>query len=170
DFNTAIGLFQRNDHNINQAYLGNGMALLGLNRPDSALSNFQVVVRADPSNFEGHWGLGRAQLGTGRAEAALESFNAALALATEPAQTARVYFWRAQAFEALGQTAEQIADLSALAELDDLLAPTAQAQLTAIGPLPTATLSVTVTPTLAAVTLTPTRGTPARTPTATRTP
>jgi tetratricopeptide (TPR) repeat protein len=167
DFNTAISQFKASDANnpaLNDAYLGNGQALLGLNRPDSALTNFQIVVRSDPQNFEGQIGLGQSLLLTKKAEDSLAAFQAALDAAQTGAQRARVYYWRAQAFEALGRKAEQIADLAALAEIADApggLAPTAIARLTEIGPLPTDTPTPTETATPAptsAASATPTPG------------
>ena len=158
DFNAAIGKFQESDADnpaLNEAYLGNGLALLGLNRPDSALSNFQVVVRNTPDNFTAQLGLGQAQLGaaqlgTGNVSAAdaAATFGVALTLAASDEQKAQVYYWRAQALQAVGDVRGQIADLAllaALADAPDQLDATAAAQLTALGPLPTDTLTPTVT-------------------------
>ena len=174
DFNTAIGKFQETDANnpaINEAYLGNGLAFLGLDRPDSALSNFQVVVRNDPNSFTGQLGLGQSQLGVGQAADAVATFGVALSLAQSDQQTAQVYHWRAQAHKAAGDIRAQIADLAQLASIanaPEQLNATAAAQLTAIGPLPTDTLTPTVTSPATKTpspTLTPTAGRATATPT-----
>jgi len=152
DFNAAIGQFTRSgsDHPaLTDAYLGNGLAFLGLNKPESALSNFQAVVKADPENFEGQLGLGRAFLLIGNEASALESFNAALTLTNDATQQARVYFWRAQTYQALRQIEDAIRDWSrAAAGAPDDLAATAAVRLTELAPTsaPTATPSRTSTP------------------------
>ncbi len=158
DFNAAIGKFQESDADnpaLNEAYLGNGLALLGLNRPEGALSNFLVVVRNTPDNFAAQLGLGQAQLGAAQlgsgnvsAADAAATFGVALTLAAGDEQKAQVYYWRAQALGAVGDVRGQIADLAllaALADAPDRLDATAAAQLTALGPLPTDTLTPTVT-------------------------
>jgi len=161
DFNKAITQFEASDSGnpaLNEAYLGNGLAWLGLDRPDSALSNFQVVVNRDPQNFEANLGLGQSLLLTDSAKDSLDSFNAAFDLAKADEQKARVYYWRSRAYKALHRTDAEAADLAALAALNitsDLL-PTAQARLTEIGPVPTTTAGLpgakTSTPTAAAAT------------------
>jgi tetratricopeptide (TPR) repeat protein len=158
DFNTAIGKFQASDANnplLDDAYLGNGLAFLGLNRPDSALSNFQVVVRDRPEDFAARMGLGQSQLGsfklaTGNVTPAdaLETFTAALALAAKVDQQAQAHYWLAQSYAAVNDVKSQIAELAlvaAIANAPDKLNVTAVAQLTAIGPLPTDTLTPTAT-------------------------
>lgn len=188
DFGTAITQLKASDANnpaLLDAYLGNGQALFGQQDYRNALRNFQSAVQLAPQNFEGQLGVGQSLLLTNKAGDSVAAFQAALDVAESGAQRARVYYWRAQAYEALGRAADQIADLAALAAIADApggLAPTAVARLTEIGPLPTDTPTprptATPTPTTAtatrtatsspgAATLTPTRtATPGRTPTA----
>ncbi len=155
DFNAAINLLKPtpNDPALYQAYMGNGLAFLGLDRPDSAVTNFQLVARNQPENFQAflYWGHALVLSGGARnAGNALEPLTTALGLTQAEADSAQVFYWRAQAYQILKRTAEEIADLTALAALDakDLaLAPTAAARLTEIGPLPTETLVASPTPT-----------------------
>src|SRR6185436_12319965 len=106
---------------------------------------------------------------------AIESLNIALDLAKDDSQKARVYYWRSRAYRTLRRTAAEAADLSVLAALTDApsdLLPTAEARLTEIGPVKTATTEPTATPTPLETEATPTlTGTPALSGTpATRTP
>lgn len=172
DFNTAISQFQARDADnpaIFDAYLGNGLSFLGLGRPDSAVTNFQLVARNQPENFQAflYWGQSLVLSGgTKNATDAIEPLTTALGLTQAEADSAQVFYWRAQAYQILRRTAEEMADLTALAALDAPdLAPTAEARLTEIGPLPTATLEASPT---AAASATSTR--PSRTATPTRTP
>ncbi len=187
DFGITITQLKASDANnpaLLDAYLGNGQALVGQQDYGNALRNFQSAVQIDPQNFEGQLGVGQSLLLTDRAGDSLAAFQAALDAAKTGAQRARAYYGRAQAYEALGRAADQIADLAALAAIADApdgLAPTAVARLTEIGPLPTdtptprptatptptsATATRTATPTRGAATVTPTRTTaPGRTPT-----
>lgn len=167
DFNTAISQFQAKDSDnpaIFEAYMGNGLAFLGLGRPDSAVTNFQLVARNQPENFQAFLFWGQALVlsgGNSNADKAVEPLTIALGLTQTEADSAQVFHWRARAYQILRRTAEELADLTALTALDAQdLAPTAEARLTEIGPLPTATTS--------GPTGTPTR--PSRTPTPTRTP
>lgn len=137
DFGVAIAALARADETSPQlgaAYLGNGLALLGLNRPDSAVSNFQAALRTLPTSFEADVGLGQALTRTNKAQDALTPLNAAFVLAQTNAQRAEVLWWRARAYLALGQRAEERTDLEALTALGDAstLLPTAQARLTQI--------------------------------------
>jgi len=178
DFGTAITQLRASDANnpaLLDAYLGNGQALFGQQDYRNALNNFQSAVRLAPQSFEGQLGVGQSLLLTNRAGDSLAAFQAALDVAETGAQRARVYYWRAQAFEALDRAADQIADLAALAAIADApggLAPTAVARLTEIGPLPTDTPTPrpTATPTPTSATATPTRTPTAVTATPTRTP
>lgn len=190
DFNTAISQFQAKDSDnpaIFEAYLGNGLAFLGLDRPESAVSNFQIVARNQPENFQAFLYWGQALVlsgGNNNAEDALEPLTTALGLTQAEADSAQVFYWRARAYQILRRTVEEIADLTALTALDAQdLVPTAEARLTEIGPLPSdtplasATSPVTATPTARPVTATPTTRTPTptrpgrtATPTSTRTP
>ena len=188
DFGITITQLKASDANnpaLLDAYLGNGQALSGQQDYRNALRNFQSAVQIDPQNFDGQLGVGQSLLLTDRAGDSVAAFQAALDVAETGAQRARVHYWRAQAYEALGRAADQIADLAALAAIADApdgLAPTAVARLTEIGPLPTdtptprptatstptsATATRTATRTSGAATVTPTRtATPGRTPTA----
>jgi len=199
DFNKAISQIENSDDPaLPEAYAGNGLAFLGLNNLDSAISNFQVAVARNPQNFEAQLGLGQSLVlrnGTDDAKNSLENLNAALDLAQDDSQKARVYYWRSRAYRTLRRTAEEAADLIALAFLDNPpsgLVPTAEARLTEIGPLatltptprasrtPTPTAEVTetltgtsvgsATPATATRKPSPTSKTPAGTPTRTVTP
>lgn len=183
DFNTAISQFQAKDSDnpaIFEAYLGNGLAFLGLGRPESAVTNFQLVARNQPENFQAFLFWGQALVlsgGNKNANSALEPLTTALGLTEDEADSAQVFYWRARAYQILRRTAEEIADLTALAALEAKdLVPTAEARLTEIGPLPSvtplasATSPSTITPTTKPANPTPTPTRPSRTPTATRTP
>lgn len=179
DFNTAIGQFQQTDSDnpkLAEAYLGNGLALIELNRAEGALSNFQIALRTLPENFEANLGLGRAFLLNNQSAEALEQLTATLGLVNSDDQQAQALYWRARTYRALGRRAEEVSDLQALAELTEAqsgLAPTAIARLTEIGPLPTETptrtetSAVTETPTAPTPTVTRAAATPTRTPTRT---
>jgi tetratricopeptide (TPR) repeat protein len=165
DFSAAITLLERSAQASPErrtAYLGLGQALLGLARPVDAIAAFQAVLRLAPGHFEATLGLGQAQVGAGRLADAVETLTAALEAAETAAQTIQVLYWRAQAHQAAGSAPDEVADLLAITALTnarDALAPTVAARLTAIGPPPTATPTVSSTP-AATSTLT-------RTPTAT---
>ncbi len=180
DFNKVItALKDSDDPLLADAYLGNGLAWLGRDKPDSALSNFQMVIRLVPDVFDGYFYLGQAQFENGQPDEAVTSLSLALGKAQTDDQKAQAYALRAQVFQTLGLPLQQVADLQALLKLKQAptgAAATAQALLTQIGPLPTATATATSTPTLTA---SPTAGpSPTRTPkpsatrrvTATRTP
>jgi tetratricopeptide (TPR) repeat protein len=157
------------------AYLGLGQSLVGLNRAADALPAFQTALRLAPGSFEALLGVGQAQVAAGREDDAVETLTQALEAAQADEQRAQALFWRARAHAAAGRAVDEVADLLAFAELAarrDPLGPTAEARLTEIGPLPTATPSPTPTAT-ASKTATPTAtrtGTPTRTPTPTHTP
>jgi tetratricopeptide (TPR) repeat protein len=134
------------------ALVGLGQAQLALNQPKDALASFQSAARLAPDNFVANLGLGQAALGAGQADNAVAALTTALGLAAGPAEKAQALFWRAQADAAAGQPGAQVADLiayRAVAAAADGLGPTAAAQLTAIGPLPTDTPTVTPTTTRA---------------------
>jgi tetratricopeptide (TPR) repeat protein len=180
DFNTAINLLKPtpNDPALYQAYMGNGLAFLGLGRPDSAVTNFQLVARNQPENFQAFLYWGQALVlngGANQAEDALEPLTTALGLTQAETESAQAFYWRARAYQILKRTAEEIADLNAVAALEaEDLAPTAVARLTEIGPLPSATSPASPTPAVTATvrppSATPTPTRTSRTATPTRTP
>jgi tetratricopeptide (TPR) repeat protein len=174
DFGAAIAALAKEAENpqLAEAYLGNGLALLGLNRPDGAVSNFQAALRTLPSSFDANYGLGQALARTNEAEEALTPLSAALVLAQTDEQRANVLWWRARAYKLLGRRPEEVVDLQAITELTSggPLLPTAQARLTEIKILTDGTATPTVKASQTrAVTATRT-ATPTRTATATRTP
>jgi tetratricopeptide (TPR) repeat protein len=163
DFNKAISQIENSDDPaLPEAYVGNGLAFLGLEKWESAVSNFQVAAARAPQNFEAQLGLGQSLVlrnGIDDAKNAIESLNAALALAKTDSQKARVYYWRSRAYRTLRRTADEAADLRALMELTNApsdWAPTAEARLTEIGPVLTATKEPTSTPTPLETPMTPT--------------
>ncbi|MGQ0600725.1 MAG: tetratricopeptide repeat protein [Anaerolineales bacterium] len=170
DFGVAIVALAKTDETSPQlgvAYLGNGLALLGLNRPDNAVSNFQAALRTLPTSFEANAGLGQALTRTNKAKDALTPLNAAFVLAQTNAQRAEVLWWRARAYALLGQRAEERADLEALTALgdDSPLLPTAQARLTQLQ----IEAAGTATPTIKASATKAVTATRTATPTRTRT-
>ncbi len=177
DFGAAIPQFQRagaDTAGLVDALVGRGQARLALTppRPDQALTDFRQAAELAPDRFDAALGLGQAQVLSGRATDAVTSLTVALGLAPADPQRAQVFWWRSQAFLALEQRADLIADLESLAALtaSDGLAPTAVARLTEVGPLVSPTSPATGTPTAtraAAGSATPTR---TRTPTPPATP
>ncbi len=168
DYTAAVSLLTRSapkDPALVEAYVGLGQAQLALGQAPDAAGNFQAAAKLAPDSFPANLGLGRADLAAGNTDAAIAALSTALSVATVPADKAQTLFWRAQAYQAAGQAEAAVADLVAYGSLSgasDPLGPTAAAQLTANGPLPSATPTITPTPT---------RGpssTPA--PSATRTP
>jgi tetratricopeptide (TPR) repeat protein len=183
DYVAAINLLEdaaRPGPDLPLAHIGLGQSLLGLDRPDAALTAFQAALRLAPQTFAAQLGLGQALLGMGRVADSIAAFTTALDLAATTAETIQVYAWRAQAHAAAGQPAAEAADWLAVASLGAATHPlvsTAEARLTAIGPLPTATLDPTAqaaaTLTVQAKPATPTRtatATPTKLSTPTRTP
>jgi tetratricopeptide (TPR) repeat protein len=176
DFNKAISQIENSDDPVlPEAYIGNGLAFIGLNKPESAVSSFQVAAARAPQNFEAQLGLGQSLVlrnGANDPQDAIESLNIALDLAKDDSQKARVYYWRSRAYRTLRRTAAEAADLSALAALTDApsdLLPTAEARLTEIGPVKTATTEPTATPTALETQATPTPAVTETTPTPTGT-
>jgi tetratricopeptide (TPR) repeat protein len=176
DFNAAIGQFQETDADnprLAEAYLGNGLCLVELNRPDGAISNFQIALRTLAENFDANLGLGRAFVLNNQPAEALEQMEVALQVAVSEAERAQALYWRSRAFRLVGRRADEVADLQAVADLSEApaeLQPTVVARLTEIGPLPSATPTVTetsaVTATRTSTARPATTGTPTRTPTA----
>ncbi len=175
DYSTAIDLLEgiaARSGELPDAYVGLGQALLGLERPDTAITAFQAALRRAPEDFAAQLGLGQALLGNERPADAAAALTTALDLASTNAQRTQAYFWRAQAYAALGEAAGEAADLEALASLassSDPLAATAEARLTEIGPLPTATQDATLAAAATRTAIQAATGTAAAQPTATRT-
>jgi Flp pilus assembly protein TadD len=168
DYSAAIAQLVKTapkDPSLVDAYVGLGQSLLVLNRATDALASFQTAGRLAPDNFDANLGLGQAALAAGQTDVSIAALTTAISVAGTPANKARAYYWRAQAYGAAGQPYAEAADLIAyrgLASAGDPLGPTVVARLTAIGPQ--ASRTPTFTPTS-------TRGTPATsTPSATRTP
>jgi hypothetical protein len=168
DYSAAVSLLSKSapkDPSLVEAYLGLGQAQLALGQAPDAAGSFQAAVRLAPDSFAANLGLGRANLAAKNTDGAIAALTAALGVASAPSDKAQALFWRAQTYQAANQAEAAVADLVAyrsLAGANDPHGPTAAAQLTAIGPLPSATPTVTATATRG-----PT-GTP--TPSATRTP
>jgi tetratricopeptide (TPR) repeat protein len=169
DYEAAIALYKRaapNDAALPGLYVGLGQTLLALSQPEAAVTAFAAALKLTPADPAASLGYGQALFQTGALDKALAALDTAVA--AKDTQAAAL-FWRAQVYGALNRTAEQVADLRALQGLlraGDLLRVTAQAQLTAIGPLPTETPGPTAT-----VTRTSTRtATPSATSTPTFTP
>jgi tetratricopeptide (TPR) repeat protein len=165
DFTAAIAQYTRDKDDsprVGEAYLGNGLAWLALNRPDSAVSNFQVALRTLPTSFEANFGLGQSLARTNKPDEALTPLSAALVLAQTDEQRAQVLWWRARAHSLAGRRPEEVADLQTLAALTGggTLVPTAQARLTEIAiqsrgtntPTPRVTATATRTATVARTT------------------
>lgn len=177
DFTQAVTQLRRaspESPQLADALTARGQAYLSLTppNPERARADFQEALKLTPGAFAATLGLGRAQLLLNQAETAIATLTLALGLQPEADSQAQVYFYRAQAFRAAGQTANEVADLTLLAALVDAgpLAPTAAARLTEIGPTLTPTSAATATRPPATATRTPTRSaTPTRTATPTPT-
>jgi tetratricopeptide (TPR) repeat protein len=168
DYSGAIAQLEKTspkDPALVEAYVGLGQALLALNRGTDALASFKTAAKLSPDNFDANLGLGQAGLAAGQTDVAIFALTTALGVAGTSADMATAFYWRAQAYRTAGQPDAEAADLIAyrvLASARDPLGPTVAARLTAIGPRPSRT--PTITPSSA-------RGTPTRTttPSATQT-
>ena len=131
------------------ALVGLGQSQLALSLAKDAVTSFQAAVKLAPDNAAANLGLGQAALGAGQTDEAIAALTATLSLSTTASNKAQALFWRAQAYQAAGQLEAEVADLiayRAVSNAADPLAATVVAQLTAIGPLPTGTPTVTATP------------------------
>jgi tetratricopeptide (TPR) repeat protein len=175
DYSAAIEVLEdtsASNPSLPAAYVGLGQALLGLEQPAAAIAAFEAALRRAPEDFAAQLGLGQALLGGERPADAVAALTAALELAATNAQRTQTYYWRAQAHAAAGDPAAEAADLAALmalASASDPLAPTAEARLTEIGPLPTATLDATAQAAATGTAAARATATRTATPTATRT-
>ncbi len=90
------------DNKLGEAYQSRATARLELQDGQGAVNDFIAANRFIPHSFDVNLGLGRALLMAGRPSEARSQLTASLNLAESSAETAQVYFWRAQALEAIG--------------------------------------------------------------------
>jgi tetratricopeptide (TPR) repeat protein len=164
DLSAAVDLTPRGSAQQVQAYLDLAETFMALELPDDAANMYRAVLRLDPTHHAALVGLGYAQIALGRYGDAGLSFTEALTAAVTDAERAAALLGRALAREAAGQADAAVADLLAVLALTPQrpFQATAEAHLTAIGPLPTGTATRGPSPTPSA--------TATRTPRPTRTP
>lgn len=144
-----------------------------------AIDDFMEAARLDPQSFAANAGLGRAYLEQGLNRLAYNRLSQTLKLAEDPAQMASIYFYRAQALEALDEINLAVRDWQSLAALDGAEIPVEWAErarerlasLSTPTRSPFPSLTATETPDYSPTpSHTPTRtSTPTRTPTSTPT-
>lgn len=182
-FNRALKL----DESLSEACYGRGLALLLNGQGQPAINDLTLAIQANPYSFDYNLALGRALLVAERASDAYYQLRACESLALIDGQDAEIFYWRAQAQEAVGNEQGAAADWQALLDLDWEALPQewiylAQERLEDLLPAthtPSATLTRTSRPTdsptqtptpTATITRTPTpTTTKARTPTRTAT-
>lgn len=154
DFNRVIAALDRtvvDNPLLIQAYIGNGQALLALNLPQGAVSNFQAALRGAPDRVTALIGLGQAALASADYRTALNAFDRALPLAVHDADLAAILIGRAATYRAQNQLSAEANDLAALARLnpDPTTMATVEMRLTEIqlSSTPTPTRSATPRPT-----------------------
>lgn len=171
-FNAALEL----DENSFIALLYRGLTYLEVGEGQLAVNDLVLARNFDRESFEASLGLGQALFLAERIEDAISQFSGSESLADTDLQRARVYYWRAQAFNALGDRKAAVMDFQALIDLDsedvskDWI-ESAQEYIILSTPTPTRTstpIPNTDTPTIPPPSLTPTYLTP--TPTVTRSP
>ena len=171
-FNAALEI---NENSFN-ALLFRGLTYLETGEGQAAVNDLFLARNFDRESFEASIGLGQALFLAERIEDAISQFSGSESLANTDLQRARVYYWRAQAFNALGDRKAAVMDFQALIDLDsedvsnDWI-ETAQEYIILSTPTPTWTSSPipnTDTPTVPPPSLTPTYSTP--TPTVTKSP
>jgi tetratricopeptide (TPR) repeat protein len=171
-FNAALEL----DENSFIALLYRGLTYLEVGEGQLAVNDLVLARNFDRESFEASLGLGQALFLAERIEDAISQFSGSESLADTDLQRARVYYWRAQAFNALGDRKAAVMDFQALIDVDsedvskDWI-ESAQEYIILSTPTPTRTSSPipnTDTPTVPPPSLTPTYSTP--TPTVTKSP
>jgi tetratricopeptide (TPR) repeat protein len=172
DLTDALELSARGSAAQQAAYLGLALAYENLARYSDAVNMYRAVLRVTPDHHLALVGLGRNLMALEDYGDAIAAFNTALeAAGADTAQRAVVLLGRGTAYAAAGLTSSAVADLAevqALTGVGDELRSTAEAQLTAIGPLATDTPTAGPSPTrTATVTV---AATATRTPTPTQTP
>jgi tetratricopeptide (TPR) repeat protein len=177
DYPAALKAFDRAftlDRDLTEVYLHRGKTYIAMQEGQLATNELLMAMRLYPQNFEISLNLGRALLTADRARDAYGQLNSAANLAEIDADRAALYYWRALAAEALGNSAAAIENWEALLSLpEEAVSPDwfrfAGKRLLVLNPptaTPTHTSTTTPTPSR-----TPTRTPlPTATPTSTRTP
>ncbi len=105
------------------ALLYRGLAYLELKEGQLAVNDLFAARNIDRQSFLASLGLGRALLLTNRFTDAISQFSGSEELAEEEDQLAAVYYWRALAREAAGDTRSAISDWNALLALPREVVP-----------------------------------------------
>jgi len=180
DMDAALGSFDRAfeiDKNSFAAYYQRGQVYFTQEAYEPALKDFISALNTDSSSYEANMAAGKTLMALEEAGRASIYFDRAKGAARNDLQKADLYFWRAQAMEAIGEPAQAARDWHTLLDLPAGAAPEewlamAAARIKALATptptiatqtpkdtlMPTLTASITTTrkPTLT-VTLTPTR-------------
>jgi superkiller protein 3 len=164
-FNTALEL----DENSFITLLYRGLTYLEIGEGQSAVNDLVLARNFDRESFEASLGLGRALFLADRIEDAISQYSGSENLADTDIKRAGVYYWRAQAFHALGDRRSAVKDYQALIDLksEDISEDwieSAQEYIIMSTPTPT------WTPSPMPKTDTPTLAPPSSTPTLTTTP
>lgn len=109
----ALGL----DENLTQAYLYRGLAYLELGDGKAAVNDLYQAIQVEKNSFEVNLAFARALLLDDRAKDAVTLFNTSQKYAESDEQLAAVYYWRAQAYEAIENKTSAIQDWQALLDL-----------------------------------------------------
>ncbi len=159
-------------------YYLRGLIQLAQGEGQKAVNDLLAARQQEPRSFDIDLALGQALIIAGRLQEGLPVLRSLTPLAQNDAQLARLYYYRAQAYEQDGDWEAALEDWQALLALPEEVYPgewqsqseQRVATLTAPTATPTVTSSVTPTSTrTSTATATPTR-TATRTPTASRTP
>jgi tetratricopeptide (TPR) repeat protein len=159
------------DKNLPGAMLYRGLVYIELDQGQKAVNDIYVAMQSQPRDFDLNLSFSRALFSAGRLGDALGQINRSYDIAEGDEQMAKVYFWRAQILEAIGNVPSAIKDWNALLELPEEVVPEewremAESHVAAtVTPAPTATQTPTPTDTP-----TPTKSpTPTESPTVTPT-
>lgn len=109
--------------NLFPALLYRGLSYLELKEGQAAVNDLFAARNLDRQSFLASLGLGRALLLTNRFTDAISQFSASEELADGDSQLAAVYYWRARAREAAGDTRTAISDWIALHALPPEVVP-----------------------------------------------
>jgi tetratricopeptide (TPR) repeat protein len=150
-----------------EAYLFRGLMFLELKAAQPAVNDLFYARNLNRDSFQASLGLGRALLMSERYVEAVAQISNSQDLTLDEKQLAEVYYWRAQAQDALGAKFAALKDWQALLDLPSAAVPPAwakQAERWLIALTPTPTNTATVTPSKTATrTATPIK--PSQTPT-----
>lgn len=175
NFEEALKAFNRAlkiDEYSFSALLYRGLSYVEIGEGQLAVNDLFIARNLDRNSFEASLGLGRALFIAERHEDAVSQFSGSENLSENNTQRAEVYYWRAIAYDALGDYRSASKDLQALLDLPSASIPNswiefAQDYIIMLTPTPTSTPSPpprtnTPRPT-STITSPPTRTTPSPT-------